>query len=218
MPDLEELGGRVVQALGESLVCLFFMGSRSRGDEREESDYDFIAIVSELSEERMLAMREAFSHLSGLSIYVLDGDDVRTLPKAEFLEFTRSRKLYGDFEYALPSKKDVLDYVVFCCREQLDAMRHYIILPHTNEKLGSVLYPSLKRASFYLSYLAYVQTGKLPMTRKDLLSYLESIGGHQLEIRMMRILVDWDSHEDEYLRNPLPLLLQIEALYRTLRV
>jgi len=45
----------------------------------------------------------------------------------------------------------VLDYVAFCCREQLDAIRHYILLPHAVEKLGSVFYPSLKRASFYLS-------------------------------------------------------------------
>jgi len=99
MSNLEELRRRVVRALGEGLICLFFTRCRSWGDERGESDYDFIVIVSELSGERMFAMREAFSNLSGLSICVLDVDDVRTMPKAEFLEFTRSRKINGDFGY-----------------------------------------------------------------------------------------------------------------------
>jgi len=55
------------------------------------------------------------------------------------------------------------------------------------------------------------------MTRKDLVLYLENTEGHQLEIKMMRMLVDWDSHKGEFLRGQLPLLLQIEALNRIMR-
>jgi len=177
-----------------------------------------MAIVSKLDEEKIYSMREALADLHGVSMYVLDRDDLRTIHKAMFLQLVHSEKLYGDFEYSLPSKEEVREFVNFWRRERLDDIRHYLILPHSQEKINSVLYPFLKRASLYLSCLVYAETGILPKTRKELLAYLERTKSNNLWINMMKTLDDWDSCKSKYFENPLPLLLQIETFYRTLRL
>jgi len=213
---LEDVKNRIVESLGGDLVCLFLTGSRAKGEERKESDYDLALVVSEVDEEMLHTLRDVFLDHKGFSVYLLDEDDLRTLPKAMFLQFVHSEKLYGDFDFPLPSAEDVTDYMDIVRREWLDRIRHYLILPHPREKLASVALPALKVVYLCLSYLTFAETGALPKTRRDTMAYLEKMGGNPLHIALMKTLEDWDSRRDKIMEDPLPILLQIEAFFRTL--
>ena len=214
---LEDLKNQIVEALQGNLVCIFLTGSRVRGEERKGSDYDLAIIVSRINEEVLCKLRRIFLNLTGFSVYLLDRNDLKTLPTAMFLQFVYSKKLYGDLDYPLPSKEDVANYVNILRRDWLDRIRHYLILPHSHEKLASVLLPALKSVYLCLSYLIFKETSKLPLTRKYVMDFLKKQENCP-SIRLMKILEEWDSCKETYLKNPLPLLLQIEKFYRTLSI
>jgi predicted nucleotidyltransferase len=46
-PIVEEFGARVRQVLGRNVVTIYWFGSRSRGEGREDSDYDFLIATRE---------------------------------------------------------------------------------------------------------------------------------------------------------------------------
>lgn len=215
---LEDLKDQIVEALGENLVCIFLTGSRIREEERKDSDYDLAVIVSKTDTEVLGKLRSVFRGITGFSVYLLDWNDVETLPKAMFLQFVYSKKLYGDFDYPLPSKQEVADYVNTIRRDWLDRIRHYVILPHPREKVTSVLLPALKYVYLCLSYLVFKETGKLPLTRKDTMAFLKKRECNSLGISLMEVLEDWDSCKETHSENPVPLLLRIETLFRTLRI
>jgi len=213
---LEDVRNRIVESLSGNLVCLFLTGSRAKGEEREESDYDLALIVSKADEETLRTLRDVFLDHKGFSVYLLDEDDLRTLPKAMFLQFVHSKKLYGDFDYPLPSAEDVTDYMDIVRRGWLDRIRHYLILPHPREKLASAVLPALKDVYLCLSYLTFTETGTLPKTRKDTIAFLKGEGGNPLHVNLMKTLENWDSKKDKIMEDPLPILLQIEAFFRML--
>jgi predicted nucleotidyltransferase len=161
---LEGLKDRIIEALGENLVCIFLTGSRIRREERKDSDYDLAIIVSRIDEEVLNKLRSIFLGLTNYSVYVLDDSDLKILPRAQFLQFIHSRILYGDFKYPLPSKADVASYVNDIRRDCLDRIRHYLVLPHPHEKLAKALLPALKSTYLSLSYSIYKETCKLPKT------------------------------------------------------
>lgn len=133
-----------------------------------------------------------------------------------FLQFVHSKKLYGDFDYPLPSAEDVTDYMDIVRRGWLDRIRHYLILPHPREKLASAVLPALKDVYLCLSYLTFTETGTLPKTRKDTIAFLKGEGGNPLHVNLMKTLENWDSKKDKIMEDPLPILLQIEAFFRML--
>lgn len=197
---------------------MFLTGSRVRGEEREGSDYDIAIIVSKVDEGTILGLQGAFSDRRGFSVYLLDKNDLRTMPKAMFLQFVHSKKLYGDLDYPLPSREEIEDYIRIVRRDWLDRIRHYLILPHPHEKPASVLLPALKSVYLCLSYLVYKDTGNLPLTRKEIVGLIEKRKSDSLGVSLMRILDNWDSCKEKYMEDPLPLLFQIETFFRTLQV
>jgi len=214
----DDLKRQIVEALGENLVCILLTGSRIRGEEAEESDYDLALIVREAVEETLQKLRRIFLGLTQFSLYLLDQKDLETLPKAAFLQFVHSEELYGDFDYPLPSEEDAADYVHAIRRDMLDRTRHYLILPHSREKLASVLRPALKYAYLCLSYLIFNETSRLPSTRKETKAFLKERKTSPIGLEILNILENWDACKQTYFLDPIPLLFRIETFLRELEV
>ena len=67
---LEDLKNQIVEALQGNLVCLFLTGSRVRGEERKDSDYDLTIIVSRINGEVLCKLRKIFLGFTGFSVYI----------------------------------------------------------------------------------------------------------------------------------------------------
>jgi len=215
---LDALKNQIRQTLAENLVAMFLTGSRVRGEEREGSDYDIAIIVSRVDEGTILGLRAVFADRRGYSVYLLDKNDLKTMPKPMLLQFVHSEKLYGDLDYPLPSGQEIQDYINIVRRNWLDRIRHYLILPHPHEKPASALLPALKSVYLCLSCLVYKDTGNLPLTRNETVSLIEKQKSGSLGVNLIRILGNWDSYHEQYMQDPLLLLLQIETFFRTLQV
>jgi len=218
MSNLENLKGQIIKALDDNLVCILLTGSRVREEERKDSDFDLAIVVKKIYEEVLIALRSIFSSITNYSVYLIDDGDIESFPKATFLQFVYSKKLYGNYNYKLPTKLDIANYVEVIRRDWLDRIRHYLVIPHPHERLVKALLPALKCVYLTLSYLIYEETGNLPMTRKDTISFLRKKGGNPLGMNLVEILEDWDSSKEEHLANPVKLLLQIEAFFRTIEI
>jgi predicted nucleotidyltransferase len=218
MSNLERLKDCIIEALNDNLVCILLTGSRIRGEEREDSDYDLAIIIVKIDEVVIAQLQSVFSDLTNYSVYLLDEEDLKTLPKAQFLQFIYSKKLYGDFDYSLPTRIDVTNYVEAIRRDWLDRIRHYLVIPHSQERRAKALLPALKMVYLTLSYLIYGKTGNLPRTRRDTIAFLGQKEDNTLGINLMEILEGWKSSKEKHLANPEQLLLQLEAFFRTIEI
>jgi len=148
---------------------------------------------------------------------VLSEHELETLPRAQLLQFLYVDKLYGDIKYELPTKEEVKQYISFVRREWLDRLRHYLIFPHPKEKLRKNVRFALKHAYLYLSYLVFLETGKLPRTRRQTIAYFKQQKRQDLGIRLLEILEYRDSRKDDIMGNPEAYLLLLEEFFRESR-
>ena len=207
----------LVKALGDNLVCLLHTGSRVRGEVTEESDYDVFLVVKSIDSPVIEKMQEVFSNYPKFSTYLLSEHEFKTLPRAQLLQLLYSEKLYGDIEYKLPTKEEVRHYIRLMRRDWLDRVRHYLIIPHPRQTLAKNAHFALKYAYLYLSYMVFLETGKLPKTRKQIIAYFKQKKRHDLGIQLLKILDSWDSYKEDVARNPKSCLFLLEEFFRESR-
>lgn len=85
---LEDVRNRIVESLSGNLVCLFLTGSRAKGEEREESDYDLALIVSKADEETLRTLRDVFLDHKEFSVYLLKDSAEGDVPAVRALQKT----------------------------------------------------------------------------------------------------------------------------------
>lgn len=207
----------LVKALGDNLVCLLYTGSRVKGEATEESDYDLFLVVKSIDSSVIEKMQEVFSNYPNFSVYLHSEHEFKTLPRAELLQLLYAEKLYGNIKYKLPTREEVRHYIRLMRREWLDRVRHYLIIPHPQETLAKNVHFALKYAYLCLSYMVFLETGKLPRTRKQTVVYFEQRKTHELGIRLLKILDNWDSYKEDATRNPKSYLLLLEEFFRKSR-
>ena len=207
----------LVKALGDNLVCLLHTGSRVRGEATEESDYDVFLVVKSINSSVIEKMQEVLSNYPNFSTYLLSEHEFETLPRAELLQLLYSEKLYGDIEYKLPTKEEVRHYISLMRRDWLDRLRHYLIIQHPQETLAKNVRFALKYAYIYLSYMVFLEAGKLPETRKQIIAYFKQRKRHDLGVRLLKILDNWDSYKEDVARNPKSYLFLLEEFFRESR-
>jgi predicted nucleotidyltransferase len=71
------LKGQIIGALDDNLVCILLTGSRIRGEEREDSDYDLAIIIKKIDGKALIQLRDIFSNVMNYSVYLLDDGDLR---------------------------------------------------------------------------------------------------------------------------------------------
>jgi len=207
---------KLVSRSGENLVCLIHTGSRVRGEPRPDSDYDFTLIVSEVDRAVLDNVRNVLLDYSKISVYILDERDLKHFPKAQFLQFIHSRKVYGECDFPKPSAEDVSMFVNTMRTNELDTLRHLLTLPHDTSRLVRRIALSLKRAYICLTYLIFRETGVLPKKRLETIDYFRKKGAHRLGISLLEILENWSIQKASVTAKPREYLHMLEEFWRTL--
>jgi hypothetical protein len=133
------------------------------------------------------------------------------------LQLLYSEKLYGEMQYDLPTKGEVENYITLMRKDWLDRLRHYLVVPHSNQKLAKHAHLALKYASLYLSYRIFLETGRLPKTRKEIIAYLRAKEGQNLGTRLVRIQDNWQSYKEDVAIKPDHYLFLLEEFFREAR-
>jgi len=211
---LVKLKEDLVKTLGDNLTCLIHTGSRVRGEATEKSDYDVFLVVKTIDSSVIERMRRVFSDYPDFSAYFVSKQEFKTLPRAQLLQLQYSEKLHGEIKYKSPTKKEVRDYISLMRRDCLDRVRHYLVIPHQQERLVRIAHFTLKQACLYLSYEMFLETSRLPKTRKETITYFEERKSQELGIRLVRIQDNWNLHEEDVARNPESYLFLLEEFFR----
>jgi len=206
-----------ISALGSNLICLLHHGSRAKCEAHAESDYDSIIVVKRVSEETIKSIQNLLHNHPRFTAYLLSLRDVESLPKGHLLEFVHAKPLYGKFKVDVPTAEEVRQYLSHSRREELTSIRHWLMLPHPPERKARMTYYELKFAYVYLSYLAFIESGKLPPTRKDTIAYFKRRRGYSLGVRLLQILDNWSNYKDDLASNPDRYLFMLEKFFRTAR-
>lgn len=208
----------VLEALGSNLVCLLHHGSRAKGEARPDSDYDSVIITKKINKKVITSLQSVFLRYPKFSLYLLSLDELNTMPRGHCLEFLYAKPLYGGLDVKLPTKQETVNYIAHRSRDTLDTIRHMLTLPHPTERKTKLVYYSLKDAYICLSYLAFSEEGKLPLTRKETIAYFREKKKHGLGIRLLEILDNWDLHKEDAARIPDSYLFLLEEFFRKLHV
>jgi len=203
-----------ITALGDNLICLLHHGSRAKGEAHDESDYDVIAIIKEADDNIFQAIRNLFERNPRISSYVLSVHDLETLPKAHFLEFMHAKPLYGKIRVEKPTVEDVKQYLGYSRREEMHRIRHYLLHPHSREKKAKYIYYGLKSVYIYLSFLAFIESGRLPPTRRQTIACFKHRKECSIGVKLLRILDSWKSYKGKVAKNPDRYLFMLEKFFR----
>jgi predicted nucleotidyltransferase len=215
---LKSLKEDVLEALQGNLVCLLHHGSRAKGEARPGSDYDSVIIARKVSKKVIRSLQAVFDRYPQFSLYLLSVDELKTMPRGHCLEFLYAKPLFGTLDLKLPTKEETVDYIVYRSRDTLDTIRHMLIFPHPLDRKIKLVFYSLKDAYICLSYLAFSEKGKLPLTRKHTIDYLKQQRKQSLGIRLLEILDSWDSHREKIAKDPDQYLFLLEEFFTKLCV
>lgn len=199
------------------MVCVMHTGSRARREATEESDYDIFLVLESVDSSIIRKLRRVFSNYPDFSAYLVSKQEFEMLPRAQLLQLLHSENLYGKIEYNLPTKGEVEDYIALMRKDWLDRLRHYLVVPHPKEKLVKHAHLALKSASLYLSYRMFLETGKLPKTRKEIIAHLKGKESQNLGTRLVRIQDNWQLYRENVARKPDHYLFLLEEFFRESR-
>lgn len=206
-----------VKMLGSNLVCLVHHGSRAKCEAHAESDYDSIIVVKKVNIRIINAVQSLLQGNPGFTTYLLSLGDIEGLPKGHLLEFAYAKPLYGQVKVGKPSRDEVRQYISHCRRDELFSIRHWLVLPHPQDKKARVAYYELKFVYIYLSYLAFIENGKLPQTRKQTIAHFENRKEYTAGVRLLRIMDNWMLYKDKVAKNPDHYLFMLERFFRNAR-
>jgi hypothetical protein len=208
----------VLGALQSNLLCLLHHGSRAKGEARPDSDYDSVIVTKNISKEVITSLQTVFLKYPQFSLYLLSLDELKTMPRGQCLQFLYAKPLHGTLDVELPTKEETVNYIAHKRRDTLDTIRHMLTFPHPTERKTKLVYFSLKDAYICLSYLAFSEEGKLPLTRKQTIAYFKKKKKHRLGTRLLGILDDWDLHKEDVANTPDPYLYLLEEFFRKLHL
>lgn len=216
---LTRLKEDLTKVLGDNMLCLIHTGSRVRGEAVEESDYDVFLVLNSVNSSVLEKVRRLFLDYPDVSAYLASKQEFDTLPhaRAQLLTLVHSEKLIGEIEPTLPTNDEVRRYITLMRRDWLERVRHYLIHPHTPERLVYAIHLALKYTCLYLSYRVFLETGRLPRTRKETAAYFRERKSQDLGVKLIEMHDNWHSHKEEAARKPESYLFLLEKFLRESR-
>jgi hypothetical protein len=117
----------------------------------------------------------------------------------------------------VPTSEEVKQYLSHSRQDELFSVRHWLVLPHAAERKAKMAYYEMKFVYVYLSYLAFIETEKLPPTRRQAIAYFENRKEFADGFKLLRILDNWMSYKDKVDKNPDRYLFMLEKFLRNAR-
>lgn len=154
---------------GERLAFVGLQGSRSRGEERADSDIDTVVIIEDMSTEDIVAYRELLAdmpHSQFVCGFIASPDVLASWPRFDSINLVLDTKpVYGslDFMDASFSRSDARASAKAGASEIYHAICH--ALAFDEPPLEYVVNTCAKSAFFVMRSSAYAETGEYPASR-----------------------------------------------------
>ncbi|MBI5412566.1 GTP cyclohydrolase II [Candidatus Peregrinibacteria bacterium] len=166
------------ERFGNNLVSILFQGSQMRGDgSPHESDYDFILIFHEETEDMMEGISKLKTQYPKCNFLFLTGDEYRAYPEPTRLQFFISRRVAGKFDLGFPPSRSALFQTALSYAVQINNSIRPLLFefldPQADQKqLIERAHVCLKRTDdCFLRVLVLLRTGKYPLNRSQLLAF-----------------------------------------------
>jgi GTP cyclohydrolase II len=160
-----------------NIVSVLFQGSQMRGDgSPHESDYDFILIFHEETEDVVEEISKLKMQYPKCNFLFLTGDEYRSYPESARLQFFISRKVLGEFDLGFPPSRSTLFQTALSYAVQINNTIRPLLFEFLDPKsdqrqLTERAHVCLKRVDdCFLRVLVLLRTGKYPLNRSQLLA------------------------------------------------
>lgn len=222
--EVREVTDQLIAFLGPYLTALLWHGSWARGEQTETSDHDMIVVVTAVTDELILRMREVFADRPGWSTYIKSEEELRQYPVTGRLQFHYGLiLLYGEFEAPPLSQEDLAEDIRLLAVNIQHECGYRAI--HGSRKIDSGLdqqfvrirnarwmYYQAKLALLALKARELLRGRPYPSTREDLRQRLTDEG----ELAIIDIIDLWPELRSKFEEDSTPLALQIHAFARKL--
>jgi hypothetical protein len=166
------------EKFGNDIMSVLFQGSNMRGDGTPyESDYDFILIFQEETDEVLAGISDLKMKYPKCNFLFLTGDEYRSYPESARLQFFISRKMLGEFDLGSPPSRSALFQTALSYAVQINNTIRPLLFEFLDPKadpkqLTERAHVCLKRVDdCFLRVLVLLRTGKYPLNRSQLLAF-----------------------------------------------
>lgn len=201
---VEKLG----QTFGESLLCVYFFGSRALGEARSASDYDLIIILDVLTEQKLAALNRLLREFPLIQPFCWGKSQLKGLPQHHV--YWGAKLVYGAPLLVEPSAEALKIAFREIARNLMNTVTHYLILPHENDHVATRIYDKLKQLYFLLSIQFRWSEGHFPGNRAAVLAFLRRERDWE-GVHLLTLLTTWDelTRQQELAVNPRPVLFRL---------
>jgi hypothetical protein len=211
-PEVRQAVDELASRFGENLRAVLWHGSLARGEAQPGSDVDLILLFHTVDDDVLLGLRRTFLEAGrkGWSTNVISDAEFAQLPASRRLYFEHGfRVLHGEFAPMRLSRDDVLAYLRERGREVLYQCRDRLI---NKERSLSTMHRMAKYAVFLMKARHLYEHSHYPLTRAELLELVE----HPEERQIIEWVEGWEGVLPEFERDPIPLILALDAFARQL--
>lgn len=174
----EKIKQSCTEKFGNNIQSVLFQGSNMRGDgSLHESDFDYILIFEEETDEMLEGISELKVQYPKCNFLFLTGDEYHAYPEPSRLQFFISRKVMGEFDLGLPPGRSALHQTALSYAVQINNTIRPLLFefldPSANQdQLLARAHVCLKRVDdCFLRVLSLLNTGKYPLNRSQLLMH-----------------------------------------------
>lgn len=200
---------KLEREFGDRLAFVGIQGSRARGEARQDSDIDLVALLDRVDADDLARYRAIVRSMPSSELacgFVGSKDALAAWPRHELFQFYHDTKtLYGALPEIEPfTRDDAAEAARIGASGIYHAACHAFVFD--GAAASEILESLFKGAFFTLQALQFVRTGVYPPTKAELVSQLEGD-----EARILEIGRNWQKHQpinDDQQRELVNLLLR----------
>jgi len=193
-----------------NLVFIIHHGSWATGEAKPESDVDFLVGLKKVARKDLIKLRKIlrekeFQNATVLFFSFLDMENYIPYGRHQF--HYGAKLLYGK----CPLLKPTRDQEILEIKKHADEIgfwgRYLFTHQHPRDRVVRSIYWRLKEVIICLKVCVSLETGKYPLTRKELKRKLSDSRDKEL----IQISENWKKYKPRFIKNPDPVLLKLAA-------
>jgi hypothetical protein len=226
LPEVEEVLDELIASLGDDLRAVYWQGSWARGEAKPWSDHDLIIVMKRLDDDLLLRLKSIFSGRKEWSTYVRTEAELRQHPSEGRPQFHFGLiPLYGEFEAPPMEREHIIDElrilalnISFEARYRLyhreplyDEMDEHWA-GFLSQRTVRLLRYSAKLAILAMKARELLEDREYPVTSAALRPRITDPD----ELWIIDAVERWSEVQPDFLRDPDPLCLRLDAFSRNL--